>query len=219
MHHDFSKSFTGCSDAKFDPYGQQSLYDPQGRRKYVTDRERKAALQIALSRRPTVYTLCATLAYSGCRLSEALELDASRVDFEHGALIFRTLKKRNAQMFRLVPVPRDVLVDLDRVHGIHGRQKHQTDQSRQCKLHDPLWDWSRIHAWRLIKSVLCEAGVKGPAASPKGLRHGFGVTAVTKGLPLHLVQRWLGHTKLATTAIYADALGDEERQINTRMWL
>ena len=81
-----------------------------------------------------------------------------------------------------------------------------------------MWGWSRTHAWRLIKGILVEAGVTGIAASPKGLRHGFGVTAVTKGVPLHLVQRWLGHSQLATTAIYADVLGDEERQINTLMW-
>ena len=32
----------------------------------------------------------------------------------------------------------------------------------------------------------------GPHASPKGLRHGFGVTAVSKGIALNMVQKWLG---------------------------
>ena len=56
--------------------------------------------------------------------------------------------------------------------------------------------------------------------SPKGLRHGVGVgvAAVQNGIPLNLVQRWLGHAQLSTTAIYADAVGPEEQAIASRMW-
>jgi site-specific recombinase XerD len=44
------------------------------------------------------------------------------------------------------------------------------------------------------------------------------VQAVTAGVPLDLVQRWLGHAQLTTTAIYADAVGAEEQAIVQRMW-
>jgi integrase/recombinase XerD len=58
--------------------------------------------------------------------------------------------------------------------------------------------------------------------SPKSFRHGFGVAAVSAGIPLNLVQRWLGHAQLTTTAIYADAYADavgaEEKKIAERMW-
>jgi integrase len=36
--------------------------------------------------------------------------------------------------------------------------------------------------------------------------------------PLNLVQKWLGHAQLTTTAIYANAVGEEEQSIATRMW-
>jgi site-specific recombinase XerD len=62
------------------------------------------------------------------------------------------------------------------------------------------------------------AGISGAQASPKGLRHGFGVAAVQADVPLNLVQRWLGHVDLATTAIYVDAVGIEERELAARMW-
>jgi len=65
---------------------------------------------------------------------------------------------------------------------------------------------------------MARAGVRGPHASPKGLRHGFGVAGVTAGVPLNLVQKWLGHAQLSTTAIYADAMGEEEHAIAARMW-
>jgi len=32
------------------------------------------------------------------------------------------------------------------------------------------------------------------------------------------VQKWLGHAQLTTTAIYANAVGDEEQDIASRMW-
>lgn len=62
------------------------------------------------------------------------------------------------------------------------------------------------------------AKIKGKHATPKGLRHGFGVHAVSSGVPLNLLQRWLGHAQLETTAIYANALGAEEYSIAARMW-
>jgi integrase/recombinase XerD len=44
------------------------------------------------------------------------------------------------------------------------------------------------------------------------------VAAVSAGVPLNLVQKWLGHAQLTTTAIYADAVGEEEQNIAARMW-
>ena len=55
------------------------------------------------------------------------------------------------------------------------------------------------------------AGIVGRHACPRGLRHGFGVGTLQAGVPLTLVQRWLGHARLTTTAIYAEVSGPEER--------
>ena len=73
--------------------------------------------------------------------------------------------------------------------------------------------------WRAVHAVMQAAGLEGVPASPKGLRHGFGKTAVAAGIPLNLVQKWLGHAQLTTTAIYADAVGAEEKDIARRMWI
>lgn len=62
------------------------------------------------------------------------------------------------------------------------------------------------------------ANVTGPHATPKGLRHGFGIKAVTSGVPLNTPQQLLGHAQLATTSIYADAMGPEKRQLVERIW-
>jgi len=37
-------------------------------------------------------------------------------------------------------------------------------------------------------------------------------------VPLHTVQKRMGHAQLRTTAIYTDAVGKEEQDIAARMW-
>ena len=59
-----------------------------------------------------------TLAYAGCRLSEALALTVDRVDLAAGVLVIESLKKRRTGIYRAVPVPPALLDALDLVHGI-----------------------------------------------------------------------------------------------------
>jgi integrase/recombinase XerD len=189
------------------------LYTPDGARKYVTAGERDDFLGEAELADRQVRTLCMTLAFAGCRLSEALALTVDRVDLTAGVLVFATLKKRQPGIFRAVPVPPPLLDALDLVHGIRELQ------SRRGKGRgERLWPWSRMTGWRAVHAVMAAAGLDGPQASPKGLRHGFGVAAVSAGIPLNLVQKWLGHAQLTTTAIYANAVGAEEKDIAQRMW-
>ncbi len=44
------------------------------------------------------------------------------------------------------------------------------------------------------------------------------MNAVSRGIPLNMVQKWMGHAQLSTTAIYADAIGAEEKSIAAKMW-
>ena len=63
-----------------------------------------------------------------------------------------------------------------------------------------------------------EANIHGKQATPKGLRHSFGINAVMHSIPLNVVQKWMGHADMRTTAIYAQVQGPEERQLAERMW-
>ena len=53
---------------------------------------------------------------------------------------------------------------------------------------------------------------------PKGLRHAFAISALQAGVPINFVRKWLGHARLSTTEIYADAVGEEEHAIAERFW-
>ncbi len=189
------------------------LHTAEGARKYLTAGERTAFLREAEMADRAVRTLCMTLAYAGCRLSEALALTAGRVDLAAGVLTIESLKKRRTGIYRTVPVPPALLDALDMIHGIRELQSRRS-KGRGIRL----WPWSRMTGWRAVHAIMQAARLDGPHASPKGLRHGFGVMAVTAGIPLNLVQKWLGHAQLSTTAIYADAVGAEAKNIAQRMW-
>jgi integrase/recombinase XerD len=190
-----------------------ALHTIEGARKYLTAGERSRFLREADLADRQIRTLCMTLAYGGCRLSEALALTADRLDLAAGVLVIESLKKRRMGVFRTVPMPPALLDALDMVHGI---RELQTRRGKGQGVR--LWPWSRMTGWRAVHAVMEAAGLDGPHASPKGLRHGFGVAAVSAGIPLNLVQKWLGHAQLTTTAIYADAIGAEEQDIARRMW-
>lgn len=189
--------------------GTVSLYTQEGLRKYLNAAERLRFIAAAKAfPRPEIGALCLTIAYTGCRISEALALTPASVEPEPGFVAIRSLKKRKATIVvREVPVPPDLL-------NILGAEIFRRERTT-----DRLWSLSRSRAWQLIKEVMRLAGI-GPGihATPKGLRHGFGLHAVRSGIPLNLVQRWLGHARLETTAIYLQAMGIEEREFAARMW-
>lgn len=192
---------------------EMRLYTATGQRLYLTEDERQAFLKEASRAKPDVRTFAETLAYSGCRITEALELVPERIEVDGQRLRFRSLKKRRSDVYREVPVPDDYIDRLNIVHNIREAQKQK--KRRQV----PLWSWSRRHGLRLVTQIMIDAGIdEGPHRVPKGLRHSFGVNAIVSGVPLHMLSKWMGHSSIKTTAIYADAIGTEETDIANRMW-
>jgi integrase/recombinase XerD len=152
------------------------------------------------------------LAACGARISEVLALTPAAIYIESGVVSLRTLKRRKRGVVRQVPLPDEVLDELDREFGVRDAQR---DPDRA---NERIWTWSRTTAWRRVKEIMAAAGISGASAMPKGLRHGFGVNAFQSNVPPHLVQRWLGHASLRTTSIYGDVIGPDERAFAARMW-
>lgn len=197
------------------------LYDSQGKRLYLTADERQSFVVAADRADRTIKTFCNVLVHSGCRISEALELTPRRVELGEQCLRFRSLKKRRSKdgqpriIFRSVPVPPALIEQLNLVYGIREIQNRG-----DAKLLDsPIWPRTRAWGWLVVKEVMDAAQIPdGPHKTAKGLRHAFGIKAMQAGIQLNMLQKWMGHADLKTTAIYANAIGDEERDIAKRMW-
>src|SRR5882672_5627665 len=189
------------------------LYDQKGNRKYLTRTERQAFIDAARRASPEIETFCLTLAYTGARISEVLALVPLRIDTSANAIVIESLKKRKRGVYRAVPVPADLLVRLNEIHGI---------EQIRCNAefnHLRIWNWSRTTAWYRVKTIMRAAGIVEGPAMPKALRHAFGVGGTQTGVPLNIIQRWLGHADIQTTAIYTDVMGEEERLLANRMWI
>lgn len=184
------------------------LYDRAGNRKYLTARERHRFIEAARCQTIAIETFCLTLAYTGARISEVLSLRTGSIDLAAGVIVIESLKKRRNGIYRQVPVPAALLRRLDAGHDLKIAAPDM-----------PLWPWGRTTAWKHVKAVMLIAGVPSFCATPKALRHAFGVVGVTEAqVPLNMMQKWLGHSRIETTAIYANAVGSEERAIARRMW-
>lgn len=180
------------------------LFDQQGNRKYLTARERLAFVYTASREEIPISTFCLTMAFTGARISEVLALTSNRIDVADEAVIFATLKQRKKHVFRAVPIPRGLVTFLS---------------SYSAEGSGLLWPWGRTTGWKITKAVMNKAGITDSLCKPKALRHAFAIEAGQKGIPLNIVQRWLGHARIETTAIYASAIGDEERNLAKRSWV
>lgn len=186
-----------------------SLFDRNGVRKYLTARERFAFARAAHRHGGEVATFCLTLAFTGVRISELLALTRERVDVPNKSIIFETLKRRQRRVFRAIPVPLKLIAMLRRVHKLDMPGHNPNER---------LWKWGRTTGWKRVKTIMQRAKIGRAQAMPKAARHALGVDAVQNSVALNLVQRWMGHARIETTAIYTDVVGEEERKLAKRTW-
>lgn len=184
------------------------LYDKYNQRLYVNAAERRRYIAAAKTSPPDIRSFALTLVYTGCRLSEARALMGHSLQREARIISIRSLKKRHRHLMREVPIPPALVAELTaRDTAPDALFWHQNGQMIP-----------RITAYRWIKSLMRQAGITGAQACPKGLRHGYGVNATLSGVQLHMLQRWMGHASIRTTAIYATVLGPDQLRLADQMW-
>lgn len=192
-------------------FGQErSLYGPNGERKYLNQEERRRALAVMQTLDPARSLFSLVLTWTGARLSEVLALSANSFQIETGVVSIVTLKRRKHSV-REVPIPDWLMAKLD--HHFRLRQQQQGAAAVQR-----LWPWHSVTAWRLIKKVMKLARITGIRACPRGLRHGFGVSALQNRVPLTVIQHLMGHARLSTTSIYLAVCGPDVVSFMEQFW-
>ncbi|MEQ1698188.1 MAG: tyrosine-type recombinase/integrase [Hyphomicrobiaceae bacterium] len=180
-------------------------------RKYLNHEERQRVLTATehLAMRPALFAL--TLAWSGARISEVLALTPCSFQIERSLIAIVTLKRRR-WCVREVPIPPALMQMLALEFALADGQRDQSVAGGR------LWSMSRTTAWRVVKRAMAHAGISGRGACPRGLRHSFGVGTLQAGVPITLLQRWLGHARLSTTEIYTNVVGPEEIAFASLFW-
>lgn len=181
-----------------------SLYGLHGQRKYLTRQERAKFYQLAQQKEEARKLFFLMLYYTGARISEVLSIGKQNIDKDECMVAIECLKKRKKGIFRIVPLPKD-FVEALLSYGLVINT-------------DKFWNFSRSTASRYINKIMTEGEIQGLQASAKGLRHGFAISAIENNIPLNLIKSWMGHHSISTTAIYLNAVGQEERNFAQRMW-
>jgi integrase len=180
-------------------------------RKYLNHSERQRFLGAAAQAPEQDRLFAEVIAWTGARISEVLAIAPAAIDLDLGCVTLVTLKRRKYTT-RDVPLPPALLRGLERHFALHIAQRDGTRADQQ------LFGFSRTTGWRIIKQMMRAARLVGPQATPRGLRHSFGVTSLQSGVPITLVKRWMGHSRLSTTEIYLDVMGPEEVSFAQLFW-
>ncbi|WP_299829315.1 tyrosine-type recombinase/integrase [uncultured Roseobacter sp.] len=191
------------------PINEMRLYNQRNERLYLNASELARFIDAALRAPIRQRSFALTLAYTGVRLSEARILRGDAIQLEERILSVQTLKQRGKHVIRELPMPAKLAAEFSLA----------ATASDALLWHEGGNPVPRITAYRWIKAVMREAGITGPKACPKGLRHAYGTRAILSGVPLHMLQLWMGHTSMQTTAIYATVVGRDQLVLSDRMWL
>jgi len=151
---------------------------------------------------------------AGVDATRAVYVGDSRIDreaAESAGMHFIGVGSR-IEHHRLIDTIAELLTALERRFGLAARQRDPLCADSR------LWPGHRVTVWRLVKRVMVLCQIRGRRASPRGLRHAFGVNTLASGMPLNVVQRMLGHSSISTTTIYTQASGPEERAFVERFW-
>lgn len=181
-----------------------TVHDPEGRRKYLSRDEGRRFRRAAEALSPPKSLFCLTIYFTGCRISEALNLRPADIDSELNIIRIHSLKKRGKREIRRVPVPESLVRGLLKLAGADPQQR--------------LWKFCRTTGWRTIKRTMLAKSISGIHATTKGLRHGFGVRCALEQVPVNVIRDWMGHADSDTTAIYLAVRDEEERELMGRTW-
>jgi site-specific recombinase XerD len=145
------------------------------------------------------YHACLTVVYAcGLRLGEALRLTVADIDSDRRLLHIRQGKGAKD---RYVPLPEMVLPLLRQQWRRHRHKTFLFPSRHQGLPHSATKPMNPSSVQKAFKAALKSSGIA-KKATVHTLRHSWATHLLEAGVNLRLIQQWLGHKSLRTTAIY-----------------
>ena len=190
-------------------YQRRELMEATGNTtiKYFFKPEIQMILDAAKDKR-SKHFLINTLWHTGARVSEALAL--TKGDFIYhktGCFVkLTTLKqKKNGKESRLVPLADKTYIDESRMF--------LGDMPKAAKT--PVWTITRATLNIYLANLAKELELK--KIHPHMFRHSFAINAMLCFTPLPVLQGWLGHTSITSTAVYTEIYDPDTMTFMTRI--
>jgi len=140
-----------------------------------------------------------TIYACGLRVSEGVGLTVSDIDSARIQLLIRSSK---GSKDRYVPLPEPILGQLRQYWLTHRHPVYVFPKRTRWSVDtETKQSMSRKSVWNVFKGALAESGVT-KAATVHTLRHSWATHLLEAGVPLRLIQQWLGHSSPKTTALY-----------------
>ena len=136
---------------------------------------------------------------TGLRVSEALALRRVdlRLDQDPPIIVVQADSPGNkARKGREVPVPADLVESLRDLASSHSKNHHQ-----------PMLNLSRQRVGQVMKEAAVQVGIDPTRAHPHAFRHTYGRNCVLRGVPIPVLQKWLGHASMIDTQRYVELVG------------
>ena len=93
-------------------------------------------------------------------------------------------------------MPSDLLESLRDLASFHSKDNYR-----------PMIDISRQRIGQVMKEAGVQAGIDPARAHPHAFRHTYGRNCVLRGVPIPVLQKWLGHASMVDTQRYVELAG------------
>ena len=207
----------------------------------VNNSKKQLELLIAAASNPRDEAFAALLGRSGVRISEAISIEETDVNFINGTLTIVHLKERikcKCPSCGAILGKRHLFcpgcgnkVDVSVREKVQQRRqrtipidnytlaliKKYLKWRRQFSYCGPLlFPFSRQRGWQLVEKLGRRIGIKG--LHPHSFRHMLATRWASKGLDLKQLQRMLGHASISTTFEYIDSDFDQLKGEYQKLW-
>jgi integrase/recombinase XerD len=137
--------------------------------------------------------LLKTLLLTGARVSEFISLKVEDIFFDELMIL---IEKGKGGKSRYVPILPELSQEL-KTHLSSRQTGYVFESNRHTK-------FTARRIQQIVKETADHAGIK-KKVHPHLLRHTVATLLLEKGMPLEQIQKFLGHSKIETTQIYAES--------------